>query len=114
MLGDAVLSESAKQQLDDYSYGYEKLETTRNTFVYAHSRDSATRLMNTYGQRMLTDAEWTATRGTAPSRNSAIDHYAYLYRFPHEQVVVVLLASSSEQVARDTMRGALSLLFPEN
>lgn len=39
-------------------------------------------------------------------------HFAYLYAFPHDRIVVVLLAYSSEQFARNTMRGVLSQLWP--
>jgi CubicO group peptidase (beta-lactamase class C family) len=91
--GDAVLPDSTRRQAfteqvqkpngGAYGYGWQVARTRRETTLLAH--------------------------GGAESR---LRHFASLYRFIDEGIVVITLSNAREEVAQETFGGLLRVLFP--
>lgn len=92
LLGDAVLPDRTRReafapQVDRssgraYGYGWQVVRTPRETTLLAHN-----------------------------GAESGLDHYAYLYRYVDDGVVVVVLSNAPEAVARETLRAVLQAVF---
>lgn len=93
LMGDAVLPDSTRREMfraqvqkpngGAYGYGWQVARTSRGTTLLAHG-----------------------------GAESELRHFASLYRFVDEDVVVVALSNSREDQAQETLRGILRELFP--
>lgn len=68
-----------------YGYGWNIVRTDRGTRMWAHT-----------------------------GQDDLLSHVSYLYAFPDEGVLVILLANAELAVANETLRGLLRMLFPDN
>lgn len=92
LLSDSVLSTVEKASIFGrhaliskdifYGYGWNVMSTKRGTTLYVHL-----------------------------GAEDALDHYAAIYRFVDEDVLLIVLANSSEQSFKDVLRGLQSLVF---
>lgn len=65
-------------------YGWNVVRTDRNTRMLAHT-----------------------------GQDDLIRHISYLYAFPDEGVVVILLADAPLSLSNETLRGMIGILFPD-
>lgn len=92
MLGDSVLSKPARQLIFTphiyrtprlaYGYGWQIVETSRQTRLLAHG-----------------------------GADDGLGHFTYFYRFMDEGVVVILLSNATEAVADETIDGVFGITF---
>jgi CubicO group peptidase (beta-lactamase class C family) len=93
LAGNAVLPDSTRRQLvmeqvqkpngGAYGYGWQVARTRRGTTLLAHS-----------------------------GAESELRHFASVYRFVDEGVVVIALSNAREEIAQETFSGLLRVLFP--
>lgn len=88
VLPDSTRRQAASEQVQKrnggaYGYGWQVARTARGTRLLAHS-----------------------------GAESELRHFAFLYRFIDEDIVVIALSNSPEGIAQETFGGLLRVLFP--
>ncbi|HEX9953327.1 MAG TPA: serine hydrolase domain-containing protein [Rubricoccaceae bacterium] len=93
LLADTVLAESTRQEAfapqvekpggGAYGYGWQVTRTPRGTTLVSHG-----------------------------GAESGLGHYAGMYQYIDEDVVVIALSNATEDEAQETLRGVLRMLFP--